>query len=193
MDKMKEAEKELIRNMEEDVDDYLRKIRRGLTGRNQRAIPGQPENVMQKIAGMQLEDAIMEIFKFAHDSKRKFQKNFSAGGFLLGADRIMDCMTFFRSKPILAKFFHIIVATCVFRRLEMEDYELLNALGFKEALKKMTDERMIEIFGETFEMAGDKKGKSAARKKALVNQGKICSVFTQKYWVLRTSLSFSYR
>ena len=175
MQKVKEAGRKLEDDMRADIDDYLRKIQRGLTGKNQRAIPGQPENVMQKIAGMHVEDCIIEIFTFAQNITSKLQRQITLQSFFHGAGCIIESMMFFRSKPVLAKFFHVIVATCTFRRIGYDDYQLLELLGFKESLRKITDEQLVDRFG-----GSDQRTASSMRKhisRARVNPGTTSVLF----------------
>ena len=146
-DSIKKAEDDLVQSMNEDVDNYVNYLRRGLTGKGHRAAPGQPENVMQKIAGMAIEDCIMEIFTFANNTKHKLQRQIAMRSLSYGADMVVDIMKIFRSTPNLCKLFHVIVATCVFRKIGMDDYELLKQLGFEDSLKKMTKERALEVMG----------------------------------------------
>lgn len=148
MEGRKSAEQKIARDMEQDLENYLRKMQRDLTGRNTRALPGQPENITQKVAGMHIEDAIMAIFKFANESKKRCQGNFQASGLFKPAERVMETMMFFNSRPLFSKFFHVILATGLFRTLGKDDVELLNILGFKDALKKMAEQHVKEIADE---------------------------------------------
>ena len=144
--KLNDAEKKLIQNIEEDLEDHLKKLRRGFTGgRNQRLV--QDENVIAKVAGMHIEDCIDEIFKFANNMKIQLQQQIGAFGFLGALQRIMETMMFFRSKPVWAKLFHVILATCTFRKIGYDDQKILEVLGFQDSLKKITDDQMMERFG----------------------------------------------
>ncbi len=177
-ERMKKAEQDLLTNMEQDLEDYIRKIRRGLTGRNTRALPGQPENITQQIAGMYIEDAIMAIFKHANDCTKSLQSNIlRLPGVLTAAQRIVETMTFFRSRPVWSKFFHVIVATGIYRTLGLDDEALLTALGFKDALKKMTEERMAEMLPDSA-LIGH--GKGPKRKTRIFKEGLIYNCFF--YW-----------
>ena len=131
--------------MEEDLEDHLRKFQRGFTGRNQRT--GLAENVISKIAGMHIEDCIFEIFNFVNRMKTPLQRRIGSFGFLGSLDRIAEAMMFFRSKPLWAKIFHVVVAACTYRKIGFDDYQLLEMLGFKESLKKITDEELLNRFG----------------------------------------------
>lgn len=144
---VKEAQAKMVENMQKELDDYLLKLQRGLTGKNHRALQGEPENVVQKIAGMNIEDGIMEIFNFVHNVRTRLETKVSAPVFIDGSDRIMETMKFFRSQPVLTKFFHVLLATCTFRKIGFDDIKLLEFLGFKESIRRMTDEQMVDRFG----------------------------------------------
>eukprot|EP00794_Sanderia_malayensis_P009471 gene9471-10459_t len=171
MERMKKAEDDLSLNMREDLENYMRKIQRGLTGRNIRALPGEPENAIQQIAGMHVEDAIMKIFMHANDCVKKFERNVRApSGFLASARKIVELMTLFRSKPVLSKFFHVILATGTFRTLGLDDTELLTVLGYKDALKQMTDEKIMDMRADAF--ASNQRGRLEKRLK-ICKEGRV--------------------
>ena len=166
--KRKEAEERLIKSMEDDLDGHLKKLQRGLTGRNQRI--GPAENVISNIAGMHIEDCIIEIFNFANKMKLQLQKQFnSAPGFLGEMNLILQTMKFFGSKPLWAKIFHVVVATCIYRKLGFDDFELLEMFGFQESLKKIKDEQMLERFGYSDQGTVLSNAMSTAKKR--VNSG----------------------
>ncbi len=146
MDRMNRAKESLLADMDQDLNDYIRKLRRGITGLNRQVLPGQPANIVQKIAGMHIEDAIMSIFHYAKDCKTNVQRKMSMTGLFTPAQRILETMTFFQSRPVLSKFFHVIVATGTFRTLGLEDEQLLKMLGYKDALKRMTEEQVLERY-----------------------------------------------
>ena len=167
-EKLNEAEKKLMEGMEEDLENHLRKLRRGLTGgRNQRLV--QDDNVIVKVAGMHIEDCIYEVFNFANNMRMQLQQQIGAFGFLGAFQRIVETMIFFRSKPVWTKLFHVILATCTFRKIGYDDQKILEVLGFRDALKKLTDDQMMERFGFDGERTAGPEFRNAPRMK--INPG----------------------
>ena len=176
--KLNDAEKKLIQSIEEDLEDHLKKLRRGLTGgRNQRLV--QDENVIAKVAGMHIEDCIDEIFKFANNMRMQLQQQIGAFGFLGALQRIMETMMFFRSKPVWAKLFHVILATCTFRKIGYDDQKILEVLGFRDSLKKLTDDQMMERFGSDGERTKGSEFRNTSKMK--INPGRILRASVMSY------------
>ncbi|XP_065060085.1 uncharacterized protein LOC135687459 [Rhopilema esculentum] len=184
-DSIKKAEDDLVQSMNEDVENYIQTLRRGLTGKSNRTAHGQPENVIQKIAGMAMEDCIMEIFTFANNTKQKFKRQIATRTLLYGADMVIDIMKIFRGTPLLCKLFHVIVATGVFRKIGMDDYELLKILGFEDSLKKMTKERALEVMGGDGSSFSSQQPGKMGHGKVIVDHGKLVDVLVN--WLKNAS------
>ena len=168
--KLNEADERVMKSIEEDLDDHLRKLQLRLTGgRNQRL--GQDENIVAKIAGMHIEDCIVEIFEFTNNLRMQVQQHIGAFGFLDELQGIMDTVMFFKSNPMWSKLFHVILATCTFRKIGYDDQKMLEVLGFGDSFKTLTDDKLMERFGSDGERTFGSEFRSAP--KLQIDTGKI--------------------
>ena len=180
MDIRKEVEQKLVQQLKEDFESHLRKLRSGLTGKNPRALPGQ-ENLVQKIAGMPVENALWDIFQFTAKFRRQMGYNFSVQGLLIFSERIMEFLQYIRGNTLLTKLFHVVVATGTFRQLEKDDAEVLNLLGFQNVVTKMIEARLQEE-PSLLDSSGKSSGRTEERRH-FVREGKTVIIILSLFLI----------
>ena len=98
---------------------------------------GEPQNLIERLCGMNLLDAFNEIFSMLHHMKKEGSK-FSSGFALISfSDKFMNTITTIQKDPFLRRIFHIVLSTAPLKAIGIDDIAILSYLGFDEKIKQL--------------------------------------------------------
>ena len=157
-----EVNKQFTSQLCNEFDQHLKQAARDIIGKNPRALPGEPENFVQQISGMNLIDGFSKMYVMLRKLKYEACKMLPATANLVNfSDITVNALSVIQKDQLMSRIFHILLSTAPLIALKKDDISVLTYLGFKKAIEEMVEEQE----------SAPKRGK-AKQSKASVPKGK---------------------
>lgn len=123
-----------------EFDQHLRHASTTMIGKT-KGLPGEPENLVQKIAGMNLLEGFGEMYGMLQKMKKDACKTLPGTAHLVNfSDITMNALSVIQKDELMRRIFHVLLSTAPLKVLEKDDVTVLNSLGFKKVIETMLNE-----------------------------------------------------
>ena len=159
---VRESVKIFSKQLFTDLEQYLYHLQTSICGQG-KMHSGKPENWIQKLAGLNVADALAEMLTLVSKMNHEATKSFSgtAGHLPFNDTRISNALNLIRKDKLLSEIFHVLLTVCPVKMLGACDVDILYGLGFKDAIDEMVEARIEANAGKKVEN----------RKKTVVSKG----------------------
>ncbi|XP_065672459.1 uncharacterized protein LOC100211694 isoform X2 [Hydra vulgaris] len=110
----------------------------------------RPQNLIEKLCGMRLFDAIKEIHTMLTHMTQEVSKYFCNGSSISNAlvsetlSNFMQCLKSVQQDVLLSRIVHIVLLTAPLKVIGLDDIDILRYLGFDETIQKLLNENNKE-------------------------------------------------
>ena len=132
-------------HLRDELKNFLDFKVKEIIGVNSMALPGEPQNLMERICGMDLLDAFSEMYKMLQNMKQEACKLLPQSANLINfSDVTMNALIMIRKDRLMSQIFHIILSCAPLKALGHDDIVVLGYLGFGDAIKEIINSGVQE-------------------------------------------------